>query len=348
MEYISLFNLQNQYPSINNYIKQATGNVKLEGLYISDPMFYELYSKTDGNINTAEYQYNSIIFDKPEISLDRVTTVPKTSFNFVLAIKTTKSDSVPKYFTSDQFYQKLKSSAKDGNPYFIGRALDKQFLVEYDLEECVKIVKDLLKSETDNMVTLGNHIFIKSDNSIDYNKLVQYIDWLVSAISPNDSLNGGVLKAEMLINYDFKVKKLDLNTLPDSTNANSGQSSPSDRFNTPNNTNTDAFSATVAAAVVSSTNVSSTDASTGYYNTDTTPASSLSAPTGTDTSQGGSRNYYYNVRNESGAVVTVYWKKNNIPTRFQADYAPGQSGVICAQEGTIDGNITRVLVAGCG
>jgi len=182
MEYISLFNLQNQYPSINNYIKQATGNVKLEGLYISDPMFYELYSRNDGNINTSEYQYNSIIFDKPEISLDRVTTVPKTSFNFVLAVKTTNSDTVPKYFTSDQFYQKLKSSAADGNPYFIGRALDTKFLVEYNLEECVKIVKDLLKNETDNMVKLGNHIFIKSDNSIDYTKLVQYIDWLVAPI----------------------------------------------------------------------------------------------------------------------------------------------------------------------
>lgn len=343
MEYISLFNLQNQYPSINNYIKQATGNVKLEGLYISDPKYYDLYVRNNGNINSTQYKYNSIIFDKPEISLDTILIVPKTSFNFVLAVKATKSDTVPKYFTSDQFYKKLKSSSVDGNPYFIGRALDKRFLIEYDLEEATKIVKDLLKNETENNVTLGNHIFIKSDNSIDYTKLVQYVDWLVAPVSPTDSLNGGVIKAQDLINYDFKVKKLDLKELPNSTSANGGQSSPSDRFNTSTNNSTEASSATVAAAVVSSTN-----ASTGYYNTDTTPASSLSAPTGTDTSQGGSRNYYYNVRNESGVVVTVYWKKNNIPTRFQADYAPGQSGVICAQEGTIDGNITRVLVAGCG
>lgn len=111
------------------------------------------------------------------------------------------------------------------------------------------------------------------------------------------------------------------------------------RFNISNNN--DAFSATVAASIPSSTNMSN-----GYYNTDTTPATAL--PTGTDSSQTGSRNYYYNVRNDSGALVTVYWRKTNVPTRFQADYAPGQSGTICAQEGTIDGNITRVQVAGCG
>ena len=223
MEYISLFNLQNQYPSINNYIKQATGNVKLEGLYISDPKYYELFVRNNGNVNSVEYKYNSIIFDKPDLSLDNVVIVPKTSFNFVLCVKANKSDTVPRYFTSDQFYKKLKSSAVDGNPYFIGRALDKQFLVEYNLEECVKIVKDLLKNETDNMVTLGNHIFIKSDNSIDYNKLVQYIDWLVSFVSPDDSLNGGVLKEEKLINSDFKVKKLELNPLPKSQVAGSGR-----------------------------------------------------------------------------------------------------------------------------
>ena len=231
MEYISLFNLQNQYPSINNYIKQATGNVKLEGLYISDPKYYELFVRNNGNVNSVEYKYNSIIFDKPDLSLDNVVIVPKTSFNFVLCVKANKSDTVPRYFTSDQFYKKLKSSAVDGNPYFIGRALDKQFLVEYNLEECVKIVKDLLKNETDNMVTLGNHIFIKSDNSIDYNKLVQYIDWLVSSVSPEDSLNGGVLKEEKLINSDFKVKKLELNPLPKSQVAGSGRGGGSSNIN---------------------------------------------------------------------------------------------------------------------
>ena len=222
MEYISLFNLQNQYPSINNYIKQATGNVKLEGLYISDPKYYELFVRNNGNVNSAEYRYNSIIFDKPDLSLDNVVVVPKTSFSFVLCVKATSSDTIPKYYTSDQFYKKLKSSASDGNPYFIGRALDKQFLIEYNLEECIKIVKDLLKNETDNNVTLGNHIFIKSDNSIDYNKLVQYIDWLVSSVSPNDSLNGGVLKVEQLINSDFKVKKLELKQLPKSEEYDGG------------------------------------------------------------------------------------------------------------------------------
>jgi len=225
MEYVSLFNLQNQYPSINNYIKQATGNVKLEGLYISDPKYYELFVRNNGKINSAEYRYNSIIFDKPDLSLDNVVVVPKTSFSFVLCVKATSFDTVPKYYTSDQFYKKLKSSAADGNPYFIGRALDKQFLIEYNLEECIKIVKDLLKNETENNVTLGNHIFIKSDNSIDYNKLVQYIDWLVSSVSPNDSLNGGVLKAEQLINSDFKVKKLELKELPKSEEADGGSTS---------------------------------------------------------------------------------------------------------------------------
>jgi hypothetical protein len=347
MEYVSIFNLPNQYPSINNYIKQATGNVKLEGLYISDPNYYELFARNNGNVNSVDYQYNSIIFDKPEIPLNKIVTVPKTSFSFVLAVKNNSSDTVPRYFTSEQFFTKLKNSAEDGNPYFIGRALNTEFLVEYNLEESVKIVKDLLMDEMEDNVTLGNHIFIKSDNSIDYNKLVEYIDWLVAPISPNDSVNGGVIKSEQLINYDFTVKKLDLPSLPDSPNASdgSGGGGSSVSSNSNSNDNEDAFSAR-SSARVSEAIPSSTNTSTGQPNTDANPATSL--PTGTDTSQRGSRNYFYNVRNDSGAVVTVFWKKNNVPTRFQADYAPGQSGVICAQEGTIDGNITRVQVAGCG
>ena len=332
MEYISKYNLTNQYPTINTYTKQATGDVKLIGLYVSDPKYYELYVKNNGKVNSSEYKLNSITFDKPEISLDNITTIKQTSFNFVLAVKNNSSDTVPKYFTSDQFYKKLKSSKEDGNPYFIGRVLDKRFLVEYDLEECFKIVKDLAKAESENNVTLGNHIFVKSDNSIDYVRLVQYIDWLVSPVSPNDSLNGGVLKAEQLINYDFKVKKLELNPLPQSNDANSGGSGNLDRFGV--------GSVNVGDAI------SSINTSNNQQNMDNGAPAPI--PTGTDSSQTGSRNYYYNVRNESGAVVTVYWRKTNVPTLFQADYAPGQNGVICAQEGTIDGNITRVLVAGCG
>jgi len=82
MEYISLLNLKNKYPSTNNYIKEAAGNVKLEGLYISDPKYYELYIKNDGKVDSAEYKVNFIKFDKPIVKLDEVVTVPKTSFNF--------------------------------------------------------------------------------------------------------------------------------------------------------------------------------------------------------------------------------------------------------------------------
>jgi hypothetical protein len=242
MEYVSIFNLPNQYPSINNYIKQATGNVKLEGLYISDPNYYELFARNNGNVNSVDYQYNSIIFDKPEIPLNKIVTVPKTSFSFVLAVKNNSSDTVPRYFTSEQFFTKLKNSAEDGNPYFIGRALNTEFLVEYNLEESIQIVKDLLMGEMENNVTLGNHIFIKSDNSIDYNKLVEYVDWLVAPISPNDSVNGGVIKSEQLINNDFTIKKLDLSSLPESTNANGGNSSSGGSSSNENTNNSGAVS----------------------------------------------------------------------------------------------------------
>lgn len=322
MEYISLLNLKNKYPSTNNYIKEAAGNVKLEGLYISDPKYYELYIKNDGKVDSAEYKVNFIKFDKPIVKLDEVVTVPKTSFNFVLAIKTTAGDTVPKYFTSEQYYKKLQESAKDGNPYFINRALDKRFIIQYNLEETVKLIKDLEKNEKDVKVTLGNHIYIKGDKSIDYNVLVQYIDWLVSPVKPDDSLNGGVIKPEVLINYDFKVEKLKLEKLPDSVQPSTGNSGPTNRYAT----------------------------STPDRITYTPPAEGAPPPmpSGTDSSIEGSGNYYYNVKNESGADALVTWRKRNVPDEFRTTYKPGQDGVICAQEGTIIGNVTRVQVAGCG
>jgi biopolymer transport protein ExbD len=322
MEYISLTNLQNKYPSTLNYETGADKKVRLIGAYTS---------------------LNKLTFSEPKIKLDVVEKVDGTSFNFVIGIKEKATDTKPsRYFTSPQYYSKLKLSITQSNPYFINRALDDTYIVTYSVDETIKMLKGLQESEKKDLVTLPLHIYLDSDGKVDYEKLIKYIDWLVTPVSPNDAINGGVLMENKLGGDKLKIEKKILDELPSSANAGTGGSSGGSGGGSPSNSNnSSAFSATVAASIPSSTNTSN-----GYYNTNTTPATSL--PTGTDTSQGGSRNYYYNVRNDSGAVVTVYWKKNNIPTRFQAIYAPGQSGTICAQEGTIDGDITRVQVAGCG
>jgi uncharacterized membrane protein YgcG len=205
MEYISLTNLQNKYPTTLNYETGTDKKVRLFGAY---------------------RLLNKLVFSEPKIKLDVVEKIDGTSFNFVIGIKNKDTDSFPsKYFTSPQYYNKLKLSSNQSNPYFINRALDDKNIVIFSLEETTKILKSLQESEKTDLVTLPIHIYLDSDGKVDYEKLIKYIDWLVAPVSASDAINGGVLLEKSLGGSDIKIEKKVLESLPSSATTGGGGSS---------------------------------------------------------------------------------------------------------------------------
>ena len=204
MEYISLTSLQNKYPTTLNYETGVDKKVRLFGAY---------------------RLLNKLVFSEPKIKLDVVEKIDGTSFNFVIGIKNKDADSFPsKYFTSPQYYNKLKLSANQSNPYFINRALDDKNIVIFSLEETIKNLKGLQESEKKDLVTLPIHIYLDGDGKVDYEKLIKYINWLVSPVASADAVNGGVLLEKSLGGSDIKIEKKVLEQLPSSETAGGGSS----------------------------------------------------------------------------------------------------------------------------
>lgn len=254
MEYISLSKLVNKYPSIGSYVSKVVGIVRLNGIY-SLKNFIDLKISPINNIK-----------------LDDIQSVDNTTFQFVLGIKNKSSETTPfKYFTSTGFFKKLNESVNEPNPYFVSQALKKEFIVEYSLEADIEILKDLSKLEKEDNVELKNHIWFKGDGNVDYKKLVQFIDFVVSTPKPLDTENLGVIPiTEILSKVDFKIEKLKLTKLPKSETPKNGGS-----LSSGNNNNSGAGSGGVGE-------------NGGGSSYDTTPSSGTSTRDTNDGSGGGS------------------------------------------------------------
>jgi len=200
MEYITLSKLINRYPSIGNYVSKVAGSIKLNGIYPTK--------------NFIDFKISPV----NNIKLDDIQSIDNTTFKFVLGIKNKSSETTPfKYFTSPDFFKNLQESINEPNPYFVLQALKKEFIVEYSLEDDITILKDLVKLEAEDNVKFKNHLWFLGNGNIDYKKLVQYIDWVVSTPTQLDATNLGVIPvSDILTKADYEIEKLKLSELPNS------------------------------------------------------------------------------------------------------------------------------------
>lgn len=191
MKRIKLAELANQYPTIESYIKHSNDTIRLEGIYPDKNVIYFKISPIG------------------VITLDSIAVIEGTSFNFILAI--TNGDSLAsnaKLFTSQYFKSEIQKSIDENNPYFIRDVLKIPYLIHYSLTNNRKLVNNLSTGKLPNgspeldsdgnqipanqFVSISKYNFINSNGTVDYTKLVKYIDWVVStpvAISEIDTNN---------------------------------------------------------------------------------------------------------------------------------------------------------------
>ncbi len=188
MEYISLVNLQNTYQSPQGYDKKDEDEFRLTGIY----------------------PQNVLDFPIPDIS--NITPVNNTSFGFIIALKTNPiDDDLIGYYTSVQFYNDLVVSINENNPYFINSAVRTEFLVDMYVDSLLGIHNKQTVLEKQIGVEMRLNLFYNQDGIPDYEKLVEYIDWLVSPSKLEEIEDSGVIPANKLSDYSLGKYNYDTN-----------------------------------------------------------------------------------------------------------------------------------------
>jgi hypothetical protein len=188
MEYISLVNLQNTYQSPQGYDKKDEDEFRLTGIY----------------------PQNVLDFPIPDIS--NIIPVNNTSFRFIIALKTNPiDDDLIGYYTSVQFYNDLVVSINENNPYFINSAVRTEFLVDMYVDNLLGIHNKQTVLEKEIGVEMRLNLFYNQDGIPDYEKLVEYIDWLVSPSKLEEIEDSGVLPVSELSDYSLGKYNYDTN-----------------------------------------------------------------------------------------------------------------------------------------
>lgn len=188
MDYINLPNLQNTYQSPQGYVRNGEDLITLNGIY----------------------KQNSLDFVIPRI--DNIISVEDTTFRFVIALYTNIVDNdFIGYYTSTTFYGDLIDSIAENNPYFSKSALREEFIVKIFVDNLLTIHNKQSVLEKQIGVEMRLNLFYNIDGIPDYNKLIQYIDWLVSPSELDDVDDSGVLPASSISDYSLGKYNYDTN-----------------------------------------------------------------------------------------------------------------------------------------
>lgn len=189
MEYVKLDGLENQYPSVESY----------DGINNNTSVLYGLYPNK-----------NKIEFVKPTI--ENITPVSKTSFRFIISIKN-GNESAPKLFTSETYYNDLKDSLDNHNPYFLNKSLDEKFIVKIDISKILQVASTLSKNELRDGAFVTKNVFLKQDVKIVTNEkeIKEQKETYDIFLKKRDELRNDVILKEKNFNkipsFNFKKKK---------------------------------------------------------------------------------------------------------------------------------------------
>jgi hypothetical protein len=172
MEYITLDNQQNKYPTIVNYVTSNLLEITLTGNYTTNKISF--------GIN----------------SLSNVVAVKDTTFKFLLSIEGSN-----KIYTSPLYYNQLAASVDESNPYFIEGSFKPEFIVNYTIADISQIINELKVAEKLKNVIVSKNVFILENGVYDYQELVKYIDWVVSPVALNDLGTNNVLPLSEISDY---------------------------------------------------------------------------------------------------------------------------------------------------
>jgi hypothetical protein len=147
MKYFRLFELQNKYPTIENYTRENTVS-SVNSLYNhGDAVLKGIFPE-----NERRFPLSNIAFIRP---------IANTSIRFILKVKKSADDEFPRYFTSFNYFAELEQSVTTPNPYFLNLSLLDTNIVEFDLTDSIAQFKNQLESESARNVKMFKNNFLK-------------------------------------------------------------------------------------------------------------------------------------------------------------------------------------------
>jgi len=203
MDYIRLVDIRNQYPNLPSYVRKDEKLVNLFGLY---------------------KETNKLNFKLP--SIEHIKPIDDLNLRLVFGFRKNIQDKDIKYYTSQQFYSDMEASNIEGNPYFYLQSNKVEFIVLVNLEKFISIFEGLKEVENKQGINVNLNNFLNLDNSIDYTKLMRFLNWVLSKSELDEIDTDGVIPADKLAewkvgDYDPIMMKWTFNSNKDTKSGNS-------------------------------------------------------------------------------------------------------------------------------
>ena len=124
----------------------------------------------------GQYKQNSVTFDK--FSFDDIVAIDTIKFEFILKLV---NGSDIRYYTSTQTLTDLIQFNADNSPYFSHELLKPSSVVTINVKTLLSLLSQQKQDEAADGTNVFFNLFLDTvTNKLDYTKLVEYIDWVVS------------------------------------------------------------------------------------------------------------------------------------------------------------------------
>lgn len=208
--------VNNDEPKVTSSVKPATNALTGELTQPKGGIFGRANQKRDRIFGDdfSKVENSTSLLPKPELIGD--DNKPKLRIFSDLKV-INKEDVETKLFCSQQYLEELTDSKNSANPYFVNFSFKPEFIVEINSVPLIELMDSFLDLELDGGVLMKRNNYIV-DGNIDYEKLVQYVNWVVSKPSLSEIDTNGVIPANLLCEYekgtfDKKTGKWDISVI---------------------------------------------------------------------------------------------------------------------------------------
>jgi len=189
--------------------------------------------------------YSQNFVDLPKYDLSPIRILSGINFEFLLAIKETKTSPESVFYTSKRFYIKLLNLYAKNQPYLPNYMIKQERVVVVVLDGIKELINDLHIKELKTFLSKEPTIVMKNvfefsnygpepdfeiNSTYDLDELVRYIDWVVSKPSPN--YNERLLAENVIGEWNSRVNDDDVIVEADD-NGNAGEDEPPTNNDTP-------------------------------------------------------------------------------------------------------------------
>lgn len=174
MKYRSIEKVTNPYPSADSY-RRIADTITIIGNFAENQATFEVEH------------------------LDDINYTPNTEFRFIIRFSESEESTDKVYYTSEGYYRDLEKAIQEGNPYF---TVSNSVVANVYTKDFKTLIESLRDDEVEWGVDINQSLGISPNQSIDYNVMTTYIDWMVKR---PDLLDTDLLPTETISDFESDI-----------------------------------------------------------------------------------------------------------------------------------------------